>query len=149
VASTAWATAAGTEASQGLLAYLDDAGSLANLPVREQLLAIARAGLRRLEEERDVNRLLLRDLATFPDLLDQVRRQELGRVFDALVHWLNRQNGPEDTDWPAVAAVLMAAVSHYWVLSDVFSGTHPHGVAADRFTTMLADMTARLLTPPS
>jgi hypothetical protein len=42
----------------------------------------------------------------------------------------------------------MAAVSHYWVLSDVFSGDHPHGVDPDRFTTALADMTARLLAPP-
>jgi hypothetical protein len=30
---------------------------------------VARAGLARLEQERDVNRLLLRDLASFPDLL--------------------------------------------------------------------------------
>jgi hypothetical protein len=49
------------------------------------------AGLRRLAEERDINRLLLRDLATFPDLLELVRVQELSRVHEALTEWLRRQ----------------------------------------------------------
>src|SRR6185295_8250361 len=51
----------------------------AELPAdrRERFLAVARAGLARLEQERDVNRLLLRDLASFPDLLDRVREREL------------------------------------------------------------------------
>ena len=58
---------------RGLAAFLDDPAGLAALPLRDRLAAVARAGLRRLEEERDVNRLLVRDLAAFPDLLAQVR----------------------------------------------------------------------------
>jgi AcrR family transcriptional regulator len=110
---------------------------------RDRFLAVARAGLRRLDAERDVNRLLLRDLAAFPDLLDQVREQELRRVFDALAGWL-RSQGP-GVDHEALAAVLMAAVSHYWVLRDVYGGVHPHGVAEDRFLATLADMAEALL----
>ena len=47
-------------------------------------LAVARAGLRRLEQERDLNRVLLRDLAAFPDLLSEVRDHELRRVHHRL-----------------------------------------------------------------
>ena len=54
------------EAGRPLLAYLDDPSALAGLSRRDRFLAVASAGLRRLGDERDVNRLLLRDLATFP-----------------------------------------------------------------------------------
>ena len=128
------------QADQGrpLLAYLDDPDALAGLPRRERFLAVARAGLRRLEEERDINRLLLRDLATFPDLLEQVREQELSRVHQAVTAFLEREDGGE-RDHAAHAAVLMAALSHYWTLTDVFGGKHPH-VDQDRFLNALADL---------
>ncbi len=122
-----------------LLAYLADPAGLAGLPRRDRFLAVARAGLRRLAEERDINRLLLRDLATFPDLLELVRAQELGRVHDALTGWLRREGGGAGQDHAALAAVLMAAVSHYWTLADVFGGTHPH-VGEERFLAALADL---------
>jgi AcrR family transcriptional regulator len=128
------------EAGRPLLAYLDDPAALAGLPRRERLLAVARAGLRRLGEERDVNRLLLRDLASFPDLLEQVRDQELKRVHDALTAFLAREDPTGRQDHAALAAVLMAAVSHYWVLADVFGGQHPHGVDPERFLTTLTDL---------
>jgi AcrR family transcriptional regulator len=138
------------DAGRPLLAFLDDPAALAGLPPRERFLAVARAGLRRLDEERDVNRLLLRDLASFPDLLEQVREHELRRVFDALTEWLRRVDTGRTgrRDHPAVAAVLLAAVSHYWTLTDVFGGQHPHGVDADRFLGALADLAATSLGPP-
>ena len=40
-------------------------------------MLVARAGLARLQQERDLNRLLLRDLAAFPELLALVRDREL------------------------------------------------------------------------
>jgi AcrR family transcriptional regulator len=130
------------EAGRPLLAYLDDPAALAGLPRRDRFLAVARAGLRRLGEERDVNRLILRDLASFPDLLEQVRVQELKRVHDAFTGWLAREQ-PEESDHAALATVLMSAVSHYWVLSDVFDGQHPHGVDAERFLQALAGLAAK------
>jgi AcrR family transcriptional regulator len=127
-----------------LLAYLADPTALADRPPRERFLAVARAGLRRLAEERDINRLLLRDLATFPDLLELVRAQELGRVHEALTEWLRRedadvQHDDRRHDHAATAAVLIAAVSHYWTLADVFGGRHPH-VDEERFLNALADL---------
>jgi AcrR family transcriptional regulator len=126
------------EAGRPLIAYLDDP-RLAELPRRERLLAVARAGLRRLGEERDVNRLLLRDLAAFPDLLDSVREQELKRVHDAVTVFLRREI-PEYGDSEALAAVLLAAVSHYWIFNDIFDGRHPHEVDAERFLGTLVDL---------
>lgn len=115
---------------------------------RDRLLAVARAGLARLEEERDVNRLLVRDLAAFPDLLERVRTRELARVHAALTDYLTREL-PDDPDPGALAAVVMAAVSHYWIMNDVFAGRHPHGVDADRFLGRLVDLLTATPAPPS
>jgi AcrR family transcriptional regulator len=128
------------EAGRPLLAYLGE--QAAGEDRRERFLAVARAGLQRLREERDVNRLLLRDLASFPDLLEQVRVQELKRVHDALTAWLDREM-PEYPDRAALASVLMSAISHYWVLEDVYGGRHPHGISEDRFLLSLV----RLVVP--
>ena len=127
------------EAGRPLLAYLGDPGALAGLPRRERFLAVARAGLRRLDEERDVNRLLLRDLGSFPDLLEQVRERELRRVLEAVTAWLAREI-PGERDPEALAAVLLAAVSHYWIMGDVFGGRHPHDVDVERFLGKLVDL---------
>jgi AcrR family transcriptional regulator len=126
------------DAGRPLIDYLDDP-RLAELPIRDRFLAVARAGLRRLGEERDVNRLLLRDLAAFPDLLDRVREQELKRVHDAVTVFLRREI-PEYGDHEAFAAVLLAAVSHYWIFNDIFDGKHPHEVDTDRFLSALVDL---------
>jgi AcrR family transcriptional regulator len=121
-----------------LLTYL--AGDFPELAPRERFVAVARAGLQRLAQERDINRLLLRDLASFPDLLEQVRTQELVRVHDAVTEWLRREK-PRERDHAALAAVLISAVSHYWTLTDVFGGTHPF-MTEDRFLEALADLTS-------
>jgi AcrR family transcriptional regulator len=130
-----------SDAGRPLLGYLADPAALQGLSRQDRFLAVARAGLRRLGEERDVNRLLLRDLASFPDLLEQVRERELARVHEALTEFLRRES-PDASDPAALAAVLMAAVSHYWIMSDVFGGRHPHGIDADRFLVTLAGLAA-------
>ncbi|MGX6605486.1 helix-turn-helix domain-containing protein [Micromonosporaceae bacterium Da 78-11] len=81
-----------TEEGRPLLAYLQGVV----LPVGRQtrFLAVARAGLARLDAERGVNRLLLRDL-------------------------------------------VLAAISHYWIMTDVYDGSHPHDVDAERFLRTL------------
>ena len=127
-------------AGRQLLSYL--AVEPAPAGRRERFLAVARAGLARLEEERDVNRLLLRDLASFPDLLDLVRERELRRVHLAVTEFL-RAELPAEPDPEALAAVVMAAVSHYWIMADVYGGRHPHEVDTERFLRALV----RLVVP--
>lgn len=113
--------------------------------VRSQLVDIARAGLRRLEHERDLNRLLLRDLADFPELLAMVRDHDLRRVHDGLTRWLSAHARRDGFDPAAVATILIGAVSHYWIMTDVFAGTHPFQPDEDAFVAVLADMAASVL----
>lgn len=129
------------ESGRSVLDYLD----AATLPAgrRERFLAVARAGLARLEQERDVNRLLLRDLSSFPELLDRVRERELRRVHVGVAEFLRRELPGQD-DVEALAAVALAAVGHYWIMTDVFGGAHPHEVDAERFLRALV----RLVVPP-
>jgi AcrR family transcriptional regulator len=128
------------EAGRELLELLDPAELMGASPA-DRFLAVARAGLRRLQEERDLNRLLLRDLAAFPELLAEVRDRELRRVHRALAAWLDGQYaGRSDADVDALAAVLMGAVSHYWVLADVFSGRHPLDVDEERYLSALTSL---------
>ncbi len=111
--------------------------------LRAELTATARAGLRRLEAERDLNRLLLRDLRHHPDLLAQVRDEDLAPVRHALAGWLAIRGG-DRVDTPALAAVLAGAVSHYWIFCDVF-GEHPSGVSEQRYLAVLVDLVVSLL----
>jgi AcrR family transcriptional regulator len=133
------------QAGRELVAFLDDPAELAALPLRDQLRAVARAGLARLQEERDVNRLLLRDLAQFPDLLARVEQDDVRRVFRVLTGWLAATAGAagDGVDWGAVAAVVIGATSHWWILGDVF-GHHPDGVTQDRYVDALVDLVAAL-----
>lgn len=136
------------ERGRALVAYLENPAALPSLPLRNRLIEISRAGLRRLDEEREVNRILLRDLADFPELLAQVREQELSAVVAAVAAWLQAQPEPipagHAPDWRALASVLVSAVSHYWVLRDVYGGEHPHAVDAERYLDALADLAASI-----
>lgn len=136
----------------GLLAMIGDPQAMAALPLRERLAGLARAGLRRLEQERDLNRMVVRDLAAFPALLDEVREGEMRRIHAAVAQWLRTQAGPGDAgesgerDWDALAVVLVGSVSHFWLLRDVF-GTHPSGLDEDRWVAAFVDLAEQLLRP--
>jgi AcrR family transcriptional regulator len=140
---------------EGLRQQADPDGDLAKLlsgaaaatggSLAERLTAVVVAGLRRLDQERDLNRLLLRDLAAFPDLLGMVRDRELRRVHAAFTTWLRTEARERAVDVEAVAAVLMGAVSHYWIMRDIFDGAYPLGVPEDRYVAAAVSMAARVL----
>ncbi len=119
------------------------------LPLRDRVEAIARAGLRRLENERDFNRMLVRDLQKFPALLARAKTDEISSNHKGLATWLSEQAEPGsdhiDCDWDAVAAVVMDATAHYWLLQDVFDGEHPTGVSEERYLNALIDLTTALI----
>jgi AcrR family transcriptional regulator len=107
----------------------------------------AMAGLRRMERDRDINRLLFRGLQDFPDLLARYRDDEITanhRAVSALLQRLGADRHDE-VDWAAVAAVVVGAIAHYWLLADLF-GTHPSGVSEDRYARAAAVLVAPLLT---
>ena len=133
-------------AGEELLSFIADPAGFATLGVSERLAVIARAGLRRLDQERDLSRLLVRDLASFPDLLAEMGREEIEPVYRVVAAWLAEQAGARapERDWPALAAVLVNATSHYWLLGDIF-GEHPAGIDEDRYVAALAELAAGLL----
>lgn len=134
-------------ANAELMATLGD-DRASTLPLREQLAALARAGLRRLDQERDLNRILVRDLAAFPELLAEVREGELRRTHAAMAQWLRAQSGPgpDDRDWEALAVMLVGSISHFWLLRDVFGGSHPSGLDEDRCVAAITEFAVQLLT---
>jgi AcrR family transcriptional regulator len=133
-------------AGEELLGFISDPAGLDTLALSERLAVIARAGLRRLDQERDLTRLLVRDLARFPDLLADMAEEEIEPVYRVVATWLAEQAGPgaPERDWPALAAVLVNATSHYWLLGDVF-GQHLAGIDEDRYVAALAELAAALL----
>lgn len=113
-----------------------------------QLDAIARAGLARLRHDRDYNRILVRDLRAVPDLLELSADRELRPVHDRLAAFLSRPElaRPPGVDPRALAAVLIGATSHFWLMTDIF-GAHPAGITEDDYIDALVRLAASLLTP--
>jgi AcrR family transcriptional regulator len=132
-------------AGQELLSFIADPAGFATLSLPERLAVIARAGLRRLDQERDLTRLVVRDLARFPDLLAEMGRDEIEPVYQAVAAWLAEQAGPQapKRDWLALAAVAVNATTHYWLLSDIF-GQDPAGITEDRYVAALTELAAGL-----
>lgn len=110
---------------------------------------VVRIGLRRLEEDRDLNRLLFRGLDAFPELLERFGDEEIKRLHEQTVALLAEMSGPasESADWSAVAVALQGATAHYWLLSDLF-GQHPSGVGEERFVAAVAGLAAAALAIP-
>jgi AcrR family transcriptional regulator len=132
-------------AGEELLSFIADPASFATQTLSQRLKVVARAGLERLDQERDLSRLLVRDLARFPDLLAEMAKEEIEPVYCVVAAWLAEQAGPQvpERDWPALAAVLVNATSHYWLLGDIF-GQDPAGITQDRYVAALAELAAGL-----
>jgi AcrR family transcriptional regulator len=113
-------------------------------PMEDQLHELGHAGIARLEQERDLNRLLVRDLRQFPDLLEVAAEQDIRPVHAALAGWIAGHDPDGKLDAEAVAAVLAGATSHYWLLRDVF-GEHPSSVGAERYVAALVGLVAAAL----
>jgi hypothetical protein len=55
--------------------------------------------------------------------------EEIQPVYRVVATWLAEQAGPQapEQDWSALAAVLVNATTHYWLLGDSF-GEDPAGI---------------------
>lgn len=113
-------------------------------PTAPVLMTVAYAALDRLDDERDVSRILVRDLSSSPELLEFMRDAEIRTNHQALVALLASLTS-QDVDIEALAAVLIDAISHYWLLRDVFGGEHPLGIGDERYLRTLVAMTSALI----
>ena len=122
-------------------------GNIAEVQALLQL--VAAAGLRRMERDRYINLLLFRGLQDFPDLLARYRDGEITANHEAVAALLSSlaDDQSADRDWPAIAAVLVGATAHYWLLTDLF-GNHPSGVDEERYTHAAALLASCLLAGP-
>lgn len=117
-----------------------------DVPLSEQLRGLAEAGIERLELERDLNRLLLRDLRHFPELLAESAQHDIRPVHEGLAVWISSRDHAGVLDAPAVAAVLAGATAHFWLLCDIF-GEHPTDVSQDRYVAALVTLMEAALAP--
>ncbi|MGH3318763.1 MAG: TetR/AcrR family transcriptional regulator [Streptosporangiaceae bacterium] len=111
-----------------------------------RLEAVARTALRRMDEDRDLSRLLFRGLDAFPDLLERFGDGEIGRFHQATATMLKELAGDRTGtyDWAAITVVLQGATAHYWLLTDLFD-EHPTGVDEDRYVSAVAALAAAFL----
>lgn len=130
-----------------LLTVLDGDRDLGDLDLPDRLRAVLRLTVARLEHARDLVRMLLREYRAFPDLMEQLRETQMIGAGRSLARWLSVQPelANDDHDWPAVAGVLVAAVSHYWLLRDVFQ-TEPFDLDEDRYLDSVIDLSIGALT---
>lgn len=134
--------------SEGLDRLLSSGAALAapqaGVEPVEQLTAVARAGLRRMDADRDLSRLLFRGLEAFPELLHRFGDGEIARLHEATTALLTELAEGHDQDWAAIAVALQGATAHYWLLTDVF-GEHPTGVDEERFVAAMATLAAAVV----
>ncbi len=118
----------------------------------ERLMVLCRIGLQRLDHDRDVTRILLRDNSAPREALEVMRRDEHLVVLSVLSKGLAELAGPDyrgDDDWEALAVVLQSAVAHYWLIRDLFGGEHPSTIDTDRYLRSIAEMVAARLKEPA
>lgn len=99
------------------------------------LEAVGRELLRLLGEERDVLRIVWRELDQFPDLQSRVGRDRIQYGYQSAADWIREQvdAGRMVTEDPeATAVVLMSSVTMYRVLEALF-GEPPARISDERF----------------
>ena len=88
-----------------------------------------------MHRDRDVLRVLLRDLDDFPDLKERVWAEIRANVYDVFTAWLTAQAGHGTVradDQGATAAVLLASLTYAPIL-DALIGHTPGDVEPERF----------------
>jgi AcrR family transcriptional regulator len=126
-----------------IVAMLDAVAPDANMVDRVTLLC--GIGLARLEHNRDVTRVLFRDNTIDKEVLETFRKEEYEASMPVFTRGLAELSGDPDSDWQAVAAVLIGAVAHFWMITDIFDGDHPAAVDAERYLRATAELVAARL----
>lgn len=102
----------------------------------EQALGtLGRAAMRMLEEDRDVLRIMYRELDAFPGLRDEVRERRMQSTYAALAEWLRERaaRGEMQVDDPeATAAVVLGAVTSFKIFQALL-GEPPAQLDEERF----------------
>jgi AcrR family transcriptional regulator len=104
-------------------------------PAEDALGVLARAAMQMLTDDRDVLRIVWRELEQFPALRDEVCERRMQGTYAAIADWLRERDARgelrvEDPD--ATAAVLLGALTSFKLFQALF-GESPGRVDDERF----------------
>jgi len=115
------------------------------------LWLIARTVWAGMERDRQVLRVMLRDLDDFPDVLAAIWGEVRADVYDEFTRWLTTQSERGAvcvTDPAATAAVLLASLTYYPILHTLIDRT-PGDLDAERFCAAWLEHALTTLTSPT
>jgi AcrR family transcriptional regulator len=102
---------------------------------RAFLRLIGESVLAAIQRDRDLLRIILRDLDSFPELLEEIWQGVVDHLYRGLTEWIEREcgDGRVHVDDPAAtAAVLLASLTYYQILDSLIGHT-PGGIERDRY----------------
>ena len=141
----------------GIRRYEEQQGRLLSTDVRatdvallDGLLLSARLGLGMLQSQRELIKVLFREMAPFPDLLAGLRERYIQATYAFFAAWLDElvTAGEVDAgvDTGAAAVVLVGAMVNY-VVVETMLGEAPGPIPEERFVASWVDLAERALRP--
>jgi AcrR family transcriptional regulator len=104
-------------------------------PADQALEVLGQAAMRIMHDDRDVLRIVHRELDAFPELRDQVRDRRMQSTYAAIADWLRDRADRGELrveDPEATAAVLLGSITSFKVFQALL-GEPPAGLDDDRF----------------
>lgn len=125
----------------GLDQFVESAGQARALiaetpgPAPDVLMRLGGAALAMLENDRDLLRIVWRELDAFPAMRDMARDERMQLTFAAVAEWLRRKQelGEVHVDDPDAAAVVILGSVTMFRMFEIQLGARPLEVSDDRF----------------
>ncbi|MDX8526837.1 TetR/AcrR family transcriptional regulator [Mesorhizobium sp. MSK_1335] len=119
------------------------------LPIDQETRRLVESMLEKLGINRDVLRILWRDLEHFPELKASARSEVMQRTYLAVAEWLRdhqRRGELRAHDSEAVAAVIVGSVAMFRVFEAIW-GERAIDISDERFESAWSDLLLRGLRP--
>jgi len=125
----------------GLEQFIEGAGTARSLmeeatgPTLHVIRELAGAALAMLENDRDLLRIVWRELDAFPAMRDMARDDRMQVTFASLAAWLRAKHGRGEihVEDPEAAAVVILGGIVMFRMFEITFGARPLGVSDDRF----------------
>jgi AcrR family transcriptional regulator len=116
-------------------------------PVDEALAVLGRAAMQMLADDRDVLRIVWRELEHFPELRERVREQRMQSSYAAVAEWLRERDARGEIrveDPEATAVVLLGSITSFRVFQTLL-GEPPARLEDERYLRAWLRMMTRAL----